>query len=427
MYKSIKKKPTYLIIIILLLIVPATIWTVDKTHTLYGTANFTNDTINFTNGTYITAMTTSQLQNIGVAADPTAECDPVPGATGGEVFLYSNAKIILQDGSDVGGSIGPLVDFYDFIFIGSIGMFASGAGAAGWLPCDGTEYEINDTTNCQYQKLANRIQDMWGGTGAVVTSDNDGTVGNYKGTFRVPDLRGRFLRGANEMASTPYFRYKEGDPVTDPEMSRGDYDVAGSYATQGETPTLVDTATADAITPVQGNTFHVYLDDPANVGQVLQNGDTSIRYPLGGTFPVGLGYQRSNIPVHDHSLTLDSNVVMNSPPTTHQHAFLNENTATGQNLLFDGLTQTWDSDNQNRNKDDDAQSSEPGQASVHFAQALTSLDTSSATTGEHANKNKDIHQHVAPFPDSFQLLERTDSGPLDMRPQNVNIGFYIRY
>ncbi|HEY1932827.1 MAG TPA: phage tail protein [Acetobacteraceae bacterium] len=50
--------------------------------------------------------------------------------------------------------------------------------ALGWLPCDGTSYN-----KAQYAQLALAIGISYGGTGGS------------RGSFNVPDLRGRFLRG----------------------------------------------------------------------------------------------------------------------------------------------------------------------------------------------------------------------------------------
>jgi microcystin-dependent protein len=55
--------------------------------------------------------------------------------------------------------------------------------ALGWLPCDGTSYKKQD-----YASLALSILNNFGGTGG------------FTGTFNVPDLRGRFLRGADQGA-----------------------------------------------------------------------------------------------------------------------------------------------------------------------------------------------------------------------------------
>lgn len=55
----------------------------------------------------------------------------------------------------------------------------------GWVPCDGALY---DRTNATYTALFNAIGTIWGG---------DGVNG-----FAVPDLRGLFLRGVADVATT---------------------------------------------------------------------------------------------------------------------------------------------------------------------------------------------------------------------------------
>ena len=61
--------------------------------------------------------------------------------------------------------------------IGAIQAFAMNEAPEDWLACDGTEYNITETT----QKLFDVIGNTFGGDG-------------HK-TFCVPDLRGRFVRG----------------------------------------------------------------------------------------------------------------------------------------------------------------------------------------------------------------------------------------
>lgn len=67
--------------------------------------------------------------------------------------------------------------------VGSIMPFAGAATTipAGWIQCNG---QTLDGTSAQYIQLFNVISTTWGGTGA--------------NSFKVPDLRGVFLRGINE-------------------------------------------------------------------------------------------------------------------------------------------------------------------------------------------------------------------------------------
>lgn len=62
---------------------------------------------------------------------------------------------------------------------GTIIAYYSGSAPTGYLACDGTEYDIS-----QYPKLAELINNTTGSYGTSTT-----------GKFKVPDLRGEFLRG----------------------------------------------------------------------------------------------------------------------------------------------------------------------------------------------------------------------------------------
>ncbi len=74
--------------------------------------------------------------------------------------------------------------------VGTIVAFAGPASAIpdGWLLCDGTT--LNSSTNLEYSQLFNVIGITWGGT-----ANTD---------FRVPDLRGMFLRGVNGTRSDSF-------------------------------------------------------------------------------------------------------------------------------------------------------------------------------------------------------------------------------
>lgn len=64
-------------------------------------------------------------------------------------------------------------------FAGEVSFFATAAPPAGWLICNGQE-----VSRVTYAKLFAAIGEMWG-------------AGNGVSTFKVPDLRGEFLRGAD--------------------------------------------------------------------------------------------------------------------------------------------------------------------------------------------------------------------------------------
>lgn len=95
--------------------------------------------------------------------------------------------------------------------VGTIISFGAGATKvpAGWLLCDGTQY---DGTAPEYTQLYEVIENTWGGTGAA--------------DFKVPELRGFFLRGLDNGAGN--------DPdVAVRTNSSGNIvgDVVGSYQT----------------------------------------------------------------------------------------------------------------------------------------------------------------------------------------------------
>lgn len=76
--------------------------------------------------------------------------------------------------------------------IAAFAMSASPTPPKGWLPCDGAEYAI-----AVYGDLYTAIGETWG-----ATTDGSGGVGTTH--FRVPDLRGEFLRGwANGSSNDP--------------------------------------------------------------------------------------------------------------------------------------------------------------------------------------------------------------------------------
>lgn len=73
--------------------------------------------------------------------------------------------------------------------IGMIISFMGKNAPAGYLICDGSEYNIAD-----YEKLAEHFENEFG---AVNNFGGDGTT-----TFAVPDLRGEFLRGTGTNGHT---------------------------------------------------------------------------------------------------------------------------------------------------------------------------------------------------------------------------------
>jgi microcystin-dependent protein len=72
--------------------------------------------------------------------------------------------------------------------VGMIAAFAMSTAPSGWLVCNGGEYAIAD-----YGDLYTAISTTWG-------SLTDGDGGSGTTHFRVPDLRGEFLRGWDDGA-----------------------------------------------------------------------------------------------------------------------------------------------------------------------------------------------------------------------------------
>lgn len=67
---------------------------------------------------------------------------------------------------------------------GTVSVFAGAANPPGWLPCDGSSY----STTGLFAALFAAIGYTWGGS---------------SGTFRVPDLRGMFVRGSGTNGTYP--------------------------------------------------------------------------------------------------------------------------------------------------------------------------------------------------------------------------------
>ena len=86
-----------------------------------------------------------------------------------------------------GGTIGSGVVFPTFV--GMIASFAMSSAPTGWLVCNGAEYAIAD-----YGDLHTAIGTTWG----ALTNGSGGAGSTH---FRVPDLRGAFLRGTGSHAS----------------------------------------------------------------------------------------------------------------------------------------------------------------------------------------------------------------------------------
>lgn len=90
----------------------------------------------------------------------------------GSVLYDSTTQQLNERRSDGWAPIGPPV--------GSVQMFAGSAAPEGWLLCDGAT--LNSVANTKYAALFAVINTTYGGTGAS--------------SFKVPDCRGIFVRGA---------------------------------------------------------------------------------------------------------------------------------------------------------------------------------------------------------------------------------------
>jgi microcystin-dependent protein len=116
-------------------------------------------------------------------------------------------------------------------FVGMIASFAMSTAPSGWLVCNGGEYAIAD-----YGDLYAAISTTWG----TLTNGSGGAGSTH---FRVPDLRGEFLRGRDDGAGN--------DPDA---ASRTGGDAVGSsqsYAllTHNHKYTILDGQTLSAGTP----------------------------------------------------------------------------------------------------------------------------------------------------------------------------------
>lgn len=75
-------------------------------------------------------------------------------------------------------------------FVGMIASFAMSTAPTGWIVCNGAEYAIAD-----YGDLHTAIGTTWG----ALTNGSGGAGSTH---FRVPDLRGAFLRGTGSHGSS---------------------------------------------------------------------------------------------------------------------------------------------------------------------------------------------------------------------------------
>jgi microcystin-dependent protein len=87
----------------------------------------------------------------------------------------------IDGGTIENATLGSSVSFPSFV--GMIASFAMSSAPSGWLVCNGAEYAI-----ASYGDLYTAIGTTWG----ALTNGSGGAGSTH---FRVPDLRGEFLRG----------------------------------------------------------------------------------------------------------------------------------------------------------------------------------------------------------------------------------------
>jgi microcystin-dependent protein len=127
-------------------------------------------------------------------------------------------------------ALGPEFVISSRVPAGAILAFASSNVPAGWLSCDGSEYPQEE-----FPELYEFIGTAWN------------TGGETSGYFRVPDLRGAFLRGAGSHGAETM---ADGNPYAGPavgsfeddQMQGHDWNLFGDGATTGGADNLDGTS-----------------------------------------------------------------------------------------------------------------------------------------------------------------------------------------
>lgn len=118
------------------------------------------------------------------------------------------------------GTIGSGVVFPTFV--GMIASFAMSSAPTGWLVCNGAEYAIAD-----YGDLHTAIGTTWG----ALTNGSGGAGSTH---FRVPDLRGEFLRGFdNGQGNDPDAASRTGGDAVGSSQSDAIRNITGQYRNTG--------------------------------------------------------------------------------------------------------------------------------------------------------------------------------------------------
>lgn len=154
----------------------------------------------FTNEINSNLINVNALNSQDIIAD-TIVCDDISGTFGS----IDDTGIVLAEGKSIfSGGISLATGF---VPTGAVMPFAMVNAPAGWLRCDGTEYNASPTTvggvatPSIYANLFTAIGTTFGGTGMSA--------------FKVPDLRAEFIRGYDYGAGTDPrpFASKQGDLV----------------------------------------------------------------------------------------------------------------------------------------------------------------------------------------------------------------------
>jgi hypothetical protein len=237
--------------------------------------------------------------------------------------LKAMGTTLSSNGIVLDSTVGIINDFTDTTLTGMILPFASPTLPVGWLPCDGRLIDMTLPENCSYQGLANKIQNIWGGTGTMVN-------GTWTGTIRLPDLRGYFLRGANtgankQSTTIDVNRENAADTANYQRYTAPDFSTTtaslltiGTYQRSSFTQHTGQTATV----PVQSIGFALETHNhPSNQGTL---NPTTYKFYAQSTIPNFYDIDSPAIPLFlgDNQLytgntTTDSN--------THTHTFSNSN------------------------------------------------------------------------------------------------------
>jgi microcystin-dependent protein len=169
--------------------------------------------------------------------------------------------------------------------IGSIVAFAGPSSlgprdADGWMLCDG---RILDSKNPIYAELLAAIGRVNG-------------TGTSPATFRIPDFRGVFLRGASE-SGVPTLKYFEGERFS---INGGASAGAGSLQESATARPKLAFQTSNSPDNLFADMTSIYTDDfKGRVLQAIVPDNQGTNIPAPGTF-VGLEYRSY---VHTHTIT----------------------------------------------------------------------------------------------------------------------------